>query len=125
MAPRIVLFGATGFTGRLMAERLVAAGERPVLAGRDPERLKALADRLGADLETVKADVLRHNSVFALVGAVTCSSRPSGRSPSSATRAARRDRGRRHLHRLDRRAGFIRRVFEEFDAPAGAAAPRC
>ena len=32
---RIVVFGATGYTGRLVAERLVGPGERPVLAGRD------------------------------------------------------------------------------------------
>ena len=32
---RIVLFGATGYTGRLTAEALARAGARPVLAGRD------------------------------------------------------------------------------------------
>jgi short subunit dehydrogenase-like uncharacterized protein len=46
---------------------LVAHGERPVLAGRDISRLKALAERLDVELETVKADVYRQNSVFALV----------------------------------------------------------
>src|SRR3954451_15426393 len=68
MSRRIVLFGATGYTGGLLAKQLVDQGARPVLAGRDPERLKALAGRLGADLETVKADVLRQNSVHAAVG---------------------------------------------------------
>jgi uncharacterized protein YbjT (DUF2867 family) len=33
VAPRIVLFGATGYTGRLTAEAMAAAGARPVLAG--------------------------------------------------------------------------------------------
>ena len=31
---RIVLFGATGYTGRLTAEAMVGRGMRPVLAGR-------------------------------------------------------------------------------------------
>ncbi len=34
MARRIIIFGATGFTGRLVAERLAAQGAAPVLAGR-------------------------------------------------------------------------------------------
>jgi len=66
MAGRIVVFGATGYTGRLVAERLAGAGERPVLAGRSPERLGELAERLGG-LETAHADVMRSNSVFSLV----------------------------------------------------------
>src|SRR4051794_9834253 len=43
MDGRIVVFGATGYTGRLLAERLVAAGARPVLAGRNEARLAELA----------------------------------------------------------------------------------
>jgi short subunit dehydrogenase-like uncharacterized protein len=65
MARRIVLFGATGHTGRLCAERLVAQGERPVLAGRSEERLADLAGRL--DVEWRAADAGRPASVFALV----------------------------------------------------------
>src|SRR3712207_4034763 len=67
MAPRIVCFRATGFTGQLLPERLVAHGERPGRAGRHVERLERVAERIDADLETVKADVLRTNSVFSLV----------------------------------------------------------
>ncbi|MBE9939597.1 ubiquinone biosynthesis protein UbiD, partial [Cellulosimicrobium cellulans] len=33
---RIVLLGATGYTGTLVAHELVARGARPVLAGRSP-----------------------------------------------------------------------------------------
>jgi len=43
---RIVLFGATGYTGRLTASALVAAGLAPILAGRDRERLVALTEQL-------------------------------------------------------------------------------
>src|SRR3954453_3045514 len=66
MSSRIVLLGATGWTGALTAEALVARGARPVLAGRDPGRLAALADRLGA-LDTARADVTAPAAVRALL----------------------------------------------------------
>ena len=69
MTGRIVVFGATGYTGRLVAERLAGAGERPVLAGRSPAKLEALAADLGG-LETAHGDVMRSNSVFELVDAI-------------------------------------------------------
>src|SRR3954471_13766194 len=68
MAGRIVVFGATGYTGRLIAERLVAAGARPVLAARNEARLAALAERLGG-LEVAPAHAMRQNSLFELGGA--------------------------------------------------------
>ena len=64
---RIVLFGATGYTGRLTAEAMVARGERPVLAGRNAALLSELAAELGG-LETATADVHRPESVRALLG---------------------------------------------------------
>jgi short subunit dehydrogenase-like uncharacterized protein len=68
MSPRIVLFGATGYTGGRTAEAMAERGLRPVLAGRDPARLERLATRLGG-LETMRADVTDADSVAALVGA--------------------------------------------------------
>src|SRR5829696_1327217 len=67
MAERIVVLGATGYTGRLVAEALVALGERPVLAGRSADRLGELADRLGG-LETQVADTSRPSTVFGVIG---------------------------------------------------------
>ena len=67
MTARIVLFGATGYTGGRTAEAMAARGLRPVLAGRDPARLEALATRLGG-LDTERADVSDTWSVAALVG---------------------------------------------------------
>ena len=61
----IVLFGATGFTGSLTAEYLAhhaPAGLRWALAGRNPDKLAAVRDRLAeidaglADLELLAAD---------------------------------------------------------------------
>lgn len=46
--PDIVLFGATGYTGRLTAEALHAQGCDFAIAGRDPEKLKSLAEEVGS-----------------------------------------------------------------------------
>jgi short subunit dehydrogenase-like uncharacterized protein len=42
----LVVYGAYGYTGELVARRAVERGLRPVLAGRDPERVARLARRL-------------------------------------------------------------------------------
>ncbi len=44
-----MLYGATGYTGVLIAEEAVRRGHRPVLAGRSREKLAPLASRLGLD----------------------------------------------------------------------------
>ena len=67
MAARIVLFGATGYTGRLTAEAMVERGLKPVLAARSRDKLDALAAELGGGLETATADVGDPPSVAALV----------------------------------------------------------
>jgi short subunit dehydrogenase-like uncharacterized protein len=66
MAGRIVLFGATGYTGELTARELAGRGERPVLAARNEARVRALAGELGG-LDWAVADVGRPESVRALV----------------------------------------------------------
>jgi short subunit dehydrogenase-like uncharacterized protein len=66
MPGRIVLFGATGYTGAMTARALVARGVKPVLAARSAERLERLADELGG-LETQLADVTRPGTVRAAV----------------------------------------------------------
>src|SRR3954451_3549816 len=66
MPPRIVLFGATGYTGDLTARALVARGQRPVLAARNPERVVALAAELGG-LETGVAEVSQPAAIRALL----------------------------------------------------------
>ena len=65
---RIVVFGATGYTGRLIAERLVAQGVRPVLAGRSESRLVGSSPTALGGLEYARADAMRQNTVFDLVG---------------------------------------------------------
>jgi short subunit dehydrogenase-like uncharacterized protein len=65
--PAIVVFGATGYTGGLVAEALVRRGIRPVLAARSAEKLDRMSQRLGG-LEVRTADVNRPETVRALVG---------------------------------------------------------
>ena len=119
MSSRIVVFGATGYTGRLVAERLAAAGVSPVLAGRDETRLGELAERLGG-LETVRADAMRRNSVFDAVqpGDVLVSTvGPFAKWGDAAVRAAIAASGSVYLDSTGEPV-FIRRVFEELGGPA-------
>ena len=46
-AHEITVYGATGYTGRLVCARLAAMGADFAIAGRDPRKLEALARRLG------------------------------------------------------------------------------
>lgn len=121
-APRIVVFGATGYTGRLTAERLAAAGAAPVLAGRDPAKLARIAEEIGGGLETAHADVMRQNSVFELVGpgdVLISTVGPFAKWGEPAVRAAIAV-GATYIDSTGEPA-FIRRVFEEFDAAAADA----
>ncbi len=55
----VVLLGATGFTGGLTADYLAAhapAGLRWAIAGRSKEKLEAVRDRLGVDVDLVVVD---------------------------------------------------------------------
>lgn len=121
MPSRIVVFGATGYTGRLTAERLVEQGARPLLAGRSEARLAALAEQLGG-LEFRVADVERPASVAALLerGDVLVSTvGPFKRWGEPALRAAI-GAGGVYIDSTGE-PPFIRRVFDEFGAPAAQA----
>lgn len=117
MARRIIIFGATGYTGRLLAERLAAQGAAPVLAGRSEASLRELAEPLG--LEWRVADALRQNSVFALLepGDVLVSTvGPFAKWGEPAVRAA--IAAKSVYIDSTGEPPFIRRVFEEFGPPA-------
>lgn len=74
-APRVVFFGATGYTGRLAVQAAAARGIPFVLAGRDRRRLEALRTELSLDAEVIVADVGDPGSLDAVAraGAVVCS----------------------------------------------------
>lgn len=66
----LVLFGATGFTGSLTAAYLAEnapTGLRWAIAGRNPEKLAAVRDRLGLEVELLHADVTDPASLADLV----------------------------------------------------------
>lgn len=48
-----VLYGATGYTGVLLAEEAALRGHRPLLAGRNAEKLRALGERLKLEWKAV------------------------------------------------------------------------
>ncbi|MCJ2117298.1 saccharopine dehydrogenase NADP-binding domain-containing protein [Methylobacterium sp. J-001] len=52
----ILIYGATGYTGTLLAEHARTQGLHPVLAGRDPDKLRPLAARLGLDWRAAPLD---------------------------------------------------------------------
>ena len=118
---RIVLFGATGYTGDLTARALVARGASPVLAARSQERLDLLAGELGG-LETQVADVSRPESVRALVepgDALLSTVGPFVRWGDTAVEAAIAA-GATYIDSTGEPA-FIRRVFEDFGPRAAEA----
>lgn len=121
MAPRIVLFGATGYTGELTARALVARGATPLLAARSQERVEALAAELGG-LESAVADVERPQTIRALLqpGDVLVSTvGPFVRWGEPAVRAAI-DAGAHYLDSTGE-PPFIRAVFERHGPDAEAA----
>jgi short subunit dehydrogenase-like uncharacterized protein len=53
---RLMIYGSTGFTGRLIAERAAEIGLVPVLAGRDEERVRRQAELLGTPWRKLSLD---------------------------------------------------------------------
>lgn len=118
---RIVLFGATGYTGELTARAMAKRGMRPVLAGRRAEAVEALADELGG-METATADVADPAGVRALVGrgdVLLSTVGPFARWGDAAIDAAV-DSGAHYLDSTGE-PPFVRKVFEQ-DGPRAEAA---
>jgi short subunit dehydrogenase-like uncharacterized protein len=121
VAGRIVLFGATGYTGGLAARALVADGVRPVLAARNRARVQALADELGG-LETAVANVEDAASVRALVerGDVLLATVGPFMRYGTPALAAAVDAGAHYVDSTGE-APFIRAVFERWGPRAADA----
>jgi short subunit dehydrogenase-like uncharacterized protein len=56
MGGRLLVYGATGYTGRLVVERAVEVGLDVTVAGRDPGRVGELADALGTEARAFDVD---------------------------------------------------------------------
>jgi short subunit dehydrogenase-like uncharacterized protein len=122
VAGRIVVFGATGYTGKLTAEALVRRGRRPVLAARSAAKLAELAGELGGDLDVKVADVTRPETVTALVeegDVLVATVGPFVKWGAAAAEAAIAKRA----HYIDSTGEppFIRDVFERYGPRAEAA----
>jgi short subunit dehydrogenase-like uncharacterized protein len=118
VAGRVVLFGATGYTGRLTAEAMVARGLQPLLAARSRPRLDALAADLGG-LETAAANVADPATVNALVeeGDVLVSTVGPFVRWGHAAAAAATSTGAHYLD-CTGEPPFIREVFERYGPAA-------
>jgi short subunit dehydrogenase-like uncharacterized protein len=77
MKARVLLYGATGYTGRLTARRLAEAGAPLVLAGRNGEALREVAEPLGAAWTAVDlADTGRLDAALGDAGVVVHAAGP-------------------------------------------------
>jgi len=123
---RIVLLGATGYTGQRVLRELLARGEEPTLAGRNRTKMLALTDRLEADLPVAEVDVTstadlarlldRSDVVLSTVG-------PFMQLGIAAVTAA----AQAGAHYLDSsgEGSFVRRVFELGSVAAARGRPSC
>ncbi len=53
---KFIIYGSTGYTGRLMSEKAKELGLSPLLSGRNPEKLKRTAEPLGFEYLPVSLD---------------------------------------------------------------------
>ncbi len=110
---RVVLFGATGYTGDLTARAMAKRGMRPVLAARRQDAVEALAAELGG-LESAVADVADPSSIRALLergDTLVTTVGPFARWGDAALDAAI-DAGAHYIDSTGE-PPFVRRVFEE------------
>lgn len=118
---RVVLLGATGYTGRLIAASLAKRSVPALLAGRDPARLAQVAADCGG-LDTATADIGAPGSLRALLGrgdVLISTVGPFSTSGGPAVEAAI-DAG---AHYLDTSGAgqWIRQVFERYGPRAADA----
>lgn len=119
MSERIAIYGATGFTGKLVARELRQRGAAFLIAGRNRQKLEALAEELGGvPFRAVAADDaagLREmlepcSVVVACAGPFTLH--------GEAVVAAAADMGTHYLDTTGEQA-FIRMVFDKYGERAG------
>jgi short subunit dehydrogenase-like uncharacterized protein len=114
----VLVYGATGFTGRLVAAELRRLGLEVVLAGRDRGRLAALAAELGGvDIRVAPVhDAAALAAAMAGARVVVACAGPFRRVGEPVVRAAI-EAGAHYLDTTGEQA-FVRDVLERFDSPA-------
>ena len=114
-AGRIAVYGATGYTGRLVAAELAAAGADFVLAGRSREKLDALRSDVGGspDVEAVALDdAAGLRDLIEPCAAVIACAGPFNLHGEPVLRAAAE--GGTHYLDTTGEQSFMKRVFDEF-----------
>lgn len=53
---RWMIYGATGYTGQLVVEEAITRGHRPIIAGRNPDKLDAIAQKYDLDYVAFRLD---------------------------------------------------------------------
>lgn len=119
-----VLYGATGFVGRLTAEHLaqVATGVRIALAGRDRQKLEAVQRELGVDWPVIVTDLTDDNSVEELASSTRVIGSAIGRHSLPLARASART-GTAYAD-LSGEVPFVRRSIDELHHGAQATGAR-
>ncbi|MGB4802438.1 MAG: saccharopine dehydrogenase NADP-binding domain-containing protein [Anaerolineae bacterium] len=98
MSESFLIYGATGYTGRLIAELAVAQSLRPLLAGRSAAALATLADELGLDYRVAPlADATALDAALDGVSAVLHAAGPFAHTAQPMVDACLRNR----VHYLD------------------------
>jgi short subunit dehydrogenase-like uncharacterized protein len=61
MSTKLMIYGAYGYTGELVVREAVRQGMRPVIAGRDAQKLQPLADALGLETRAFAVTQAKEN----------------------------------------------------------------
>ncbi len=115
----VVLYGATGFTGKLIARQLEKHGVSFAVAGRSADKVQALSASLKTNPEPIVASVDEPDSLVAMAkqGRVLISAAgPFAQVGMPVARAAV-EAGTHYLDTTGEQ-GFVRQVVEELDGPA-------
>ena len=121
----IAVYGATGYTGRLVAAELRRRGAEIVLAGRNPAKLEILAEELGGEIAIQAAsldDPRRCSELLEPCAAVIACAGPFRLHGEPVLAAAVEAR----THYLDTTGEqpFMRKVFEDYGRrPGGRESP--
>jgi hypothetical protein len=117
---RILLLGATGYTGQRVLRELLARGQAPTLVGRTRTKMLALADRLEAELPVAEVEVTSTADLARLLepSDVVLSTVGPFMQLGMATVTAAAQAGAHYLDSAGE-GSFVRRVFE-LDAVAAA-----
>jgi short subunit dehydrogenase-like uncharacterized protein len=94
----ILIYGATGYTGRLIAKAASDRGARPILAGRNLDKVKRVAEQLGLSARAFDlGDPARVDAAIKNVSVVLCAAGPFSATSRPVADACLRNR----VHYLD------------------------